>query len=136
MTTNAENAELVEAGRPDPAAFRFARPVWTFAKGTVLSATGAQTVLLPIAGAVLVRFRSLFTAAGTLSFVYRRNVPDHATAYTETPAPVSNVSVAANTAVSTDVSPGGESILAVTWTPNGVDAATVTYFDVMQKARA
>ena len=133
MTTNAENSELVEVGRPDPATFRSARPVWTFGNGAILSATVAQTVLLPIAGALLVRFRGSFTKAGTLHFAYRRNVPDHATAYTATPTPCADLAVAAGVEFSQDINSGGEAILEVTWTPNAVDAAVVTFFDVMQQ---
>lgn len=133
MSTASDNAEMVEAGRPDPASFRNARPVHTFESAAVLDAVLPQTVLLPIAGALLVRFRGKFTFAGTLHFEYRRNVPDHATAYTAAPIPVADVAVVANTGFSVDINPGGEAVLAVTWTPDGVHAAVVTFFDVMQQ---
>jgi hypothetical protein len=133
MTTNAERAQLVEGGRPDPASFRPARPVVDFTPGTVLSAVAALSAYVAIAGALLVRFRGKFTKAGTLSFLYCRNVPDQATAYAATPAPCANLAVVANTEFSQDISPGGEAILQVTWTPDGANAAVVTFFDVMQQ---
>ncbi len=137
MTTNAENAQLVEGGTPDPATFRIARPVpspFNPDQNGPLSATVASAVLLPIAGALLVRFRGKMTAGGTLHFGYRRSPPNHATEYSASAVPpCADLVVVANTEFVQDINPGGESVLGVTWTPDGANAATVTFFDTMQQ---
>lgn len=132
--TDAElKAILNEAGTPNPKDFRVARPLAPkFKDGIVLSATVAVTAFTPIAGALLVRVRGKFTHGGTLSFSYRRSPPNQGTAYTAAP-PCTDVTVVANTEFSQDINPGGESILAIKWTPDGVNAATVTFFDIMQQ---
>lgn len=132
MTTNANAAVLLEGGTPDPLNFRRARSLADpFDDGHVFTqAAGAFAITIAIAGALVVRQRFLYTAAGTLSFAYLRPPPKNGTAYSSSVVPpVANVAVVANTEGSVDILPAGESLLLITFTPSGNGA--VTFHDVM-----
>lgn len=140
-------SQIVQGGSPDPLDFRRARPVGTlFGEGREIDNQNATTVLLPIAGALLVRLRGKITTTeavppapmGVLSFAYRRSPPNHATAYSiSLDPPHADANVVKDTEFLIDIEPGGEPYLAVTFTPDaGVDAGKVisaTFFDVMQQ---
>jgi hypothetical protein len=124
------------SGRLDPAVFRMHRPApEPFNDGATLPASGdTVTLVTGIAGALLVRGRLKFTCAGTLSFRYRRPPPFTATAYDATAyqAAHADVAVVANTETGFDIEPGGESLLAITFSASGA-AGVVTLFDLMQQ---
>ena len=146
MTTNlTPNSQIVQGGSPDPLEFRRARTLGTFfADDAVLTNADPTVLLVPIAGALLVRLRAKITTTeaappnpiGALSFAYRRSPPNHDTAYTVT-VPHVSVNVTKATELLVDIQPGGEPYLAVTFTPAvGVDplkTISVTFFDVMQQ---
>lgn len=125
-------SQIVQGGRPDPLDFRRARPVGGLFEPGAYDAVDPTVVLIPIAGAFLIRLRGKFTGGGTLSFAYRRNPPDQATAYSAALSPAhADEVVVANAEFLVDIAPGGEGYLAITWTPVG--AGNVTFFDQMQQ---
>jgi len=143
-------SQLKDAGTPDPLDFRRARPIrgeaGEFAVGSAISSTVPTVALVPIAGALVIRIRGKFTTTeaappspmGVLSFTYRRSPPDHDTAYSTSLAPPhADVPVVKDTEFLIDIEPIGESLLAITFTPDGgVDPAKVispTFFDQMQQ---
>lgn len=139
------NAKM--AGTPDPLEFRRARPIaQVFKPGVEVDNTNPTTVLTPIAGALAVRLRFKLTTTegappspmGVLSFAYRRSPPNEDTAYsTSLNGPNPDVNVVKDTEGVVTIQPMGESVLAVTFTPNaGVDHSkkiSWTFFDVMQQ---
>jgi hypothetical protein len=140
-------SQIAQGGSPDPLDYRRARPIGTlFLDGRALSNADPTTVLIPIAGALLVRLRGKIDTTeavppnplGVLSFSYRRSPPNHATVYsTGLSLPHVSVNVVKATEFLIDIAPGGEPYLAVTFTPAvGVDAGKVispTFFDIMQQ---
>lgn len=133
MAQQPTDAQLSQGGVPDPLDFRRARPVGlNFKAGATLDGATTTTIILVIAGALLVRLHFKFTVAGTLSFEYRRSPPDSATAYT-TPSPHADRAVVGGVDDYVDINPGGESLLAVTWTPGGALDSGVVFFDQMQQ---
>jgi hypothetical protein len=141
-------SQLKDAGTPDPLDARRARPVGgAFKAGTTIATTPtATTVLIPIAGALLLRLRGKITTTeaappapmGVLSFAYRRSPPDDDTAYsTGLMPPHAAETVTKDAEFLVDIEPGGESLLAVTFTPDaGVDpleTISATFLDQMQQ---
>jgi hypothetical protein len=119
------------AGVPDPLDARVHRPVGgdadTLKAGATYANGNTRTALLPIAGALSVRLRGLFTGAGgTIALAYLR--PDGVTPYT-TNNPAS-IPVTAGAEFVSTFQPNGEGWLRVQFTASGTGA--VTYFDVMQ----
>jgi len=141
------SASLREAGIPDPLAARRARPVGgVFKAGLEIDNAAATTILLPIAGALLIRLRGKITTTeaappapmGVLSFAYRRSPPNEGTVYSVSLMPPhADENITKDAEFLIDIEPGGESTLAVTFTPDaGVDVAKVisaTFFDQMQQ---
>lgn len=122
---------LREAGTPGPLTFLRHRPLGEgFLEGTAYLANAVIIITVPIASAILWRLRFKFSSAGTLAFAYLRPPPKNATAYTATPVPHADVAVAAATEASADVSPGGESLLRITFT--ATDAGVITFADQSQ----
>lgn len=88
-----------------------------------------RTWVVNIAGCLLYRLRGKIAGAnGTLSFLYRRPPPKADQSYSNAVVPArANLAVVGGTEFSADILPGGESLLAITWTPTG--ASTVTFLD-------
>lgn len=145
MPTNA--SQLTQAGTADPLDFRRARSVGTlFADAAVVDPVDPSVVLIPIAGALLVRLRGKMTTSeagppsplGEFTFAYRRNPPNQATAYDATLAPPHAAEVVEHdTEFLVDIAPGGEPYLAITFTPDaGIDPGetlTSVFLDVLQQ---
>lgn len=131
------------AGTSDPLDFRFHRALGgssdTLKQGATLANGVAVTCVVPIAGALAVRLRGLFTAGGTMTFRYlypasRRDPNTALSSQVYSSAvipPAGNLTVVANTEFAQDITPNGESDLLITFTPSG--AGAVTFFDGMQQ---
>jgi hypothetical protein len=127
-------SQLNEAGTPDPLDFRRHRPVGgVFKDGAVLSNTVPTVIMVPIAGANGYRLRGKITTTeaappspmGVLSFAYLRPPPHSATAYsTALYPPAADQAVVKGTEFVVNIPPIGESLLRITFTPDGgVDVA-------------
>lgn len=135
------------AGQPSPLDARRHRAVGgIFAAGAEIDNAAASSILIPIAGALLVRLRGKITTTeaappapmGVLSFAYTRPAPDTDTQYSVAlDPPHADVNVVKDTELLVDIEPGGESYLLVTFTPDaGVDPLEIisaTFFDAMQQ---
>lgn len=123
-------AQLRTGGTPDPLDARRHRPVsgGTLEAGAAFVNLDVDDTIVPIAGALAVRVRGLFTGGGTLSFSYLRPPPFEGTAYTVSNPP--SVVVVANTEFVTTFEPQGESLVRIRFTASAT--GVVTYLDVMQ----
>ena len=144
------SSTLTQAGTPDPLRFPAAHPVAAageiFAPSVALSNTLTSVILLPIAGALLLRLRGIIGTTevgppdpiGTLAFGYRRPPPYQDTPYsTSLGAAHATINITNNVEFLVEVEPGGESLLALTFTPaagiNPAKVISVTFLDVMQQ---
>lgn len=97
-----------------------------FGDGSALTNAQPITVIIPIAGARVLRIRILSAAGGTLSHAFLR--PDGVTPYpTNNPA---DVVVVGGTENKSDITCTGEGYLKLTFTPTAT--AALNYCDVMQ----
>lgn len=126
---NPTDDDLNGNGVPPTLTIRVPRSVkGYFADGYEFVSTNTYCEVTAIAGALGLRLRGKATAAGTLSFAYRRppgagagqGSGDSGTAYSSglTP-PHADVSVSADTEFLVNIVPGGEAYLAINWAPSG-----------------
>jgi hypothetical protein len=95
---------------------------------------------------LLIRLRGIITTTeaappapmGVLSFAYRRSPPNEATAYSVAlDPPHADANVTKDAEFMVDIEPSGESLLAITFTPDGgvdpVKVISATFLDQMQQ---
>lgn len=126
---------LPDGGTPDPNKKRLHRSMGdVFADGAAFVNGTAIAVLLPIAGALLIRLRLLVTGGGSLTFAYVRPPAGQGTPLLAYGAvlPAAPLPVVANVEGSQDITnAAGECYLLVTYTPSA--GGVVTFADIMMR---